>query len=243
MHCPKCGTLIESEEVRFCSRCGLTLGGVRAAIAVEAGAGTEIEVSVGGVNIGVGIMFVLMLPALFAVLTSPIALPAAFLFLAVAYIALLLGSGQLLKFFHTNDTPASDEAIRVRRKEIAFGSTLMFVGTILATLLVTAGVPDRWVPIALVALLSGTFGGLLLSSRWLFRSFRELTLSVDPRELPGRARTPELAAGGLATGDLDAGASSFTSDKRRFEYAEKPPSVTEGTTRLLEKDADRSADD
>jgi hypothetical protein len=203
-------------------------------MAAEAGCtDADIEVSVGGVNMGVGLMLVLTLPALFAVLVSPIALPAAFLFLAIAYIAILLGSGQLLKFFHTGDTPPSDGSIRARRKEIAFGATLMFLGTILATFFVAAGVPDAWARTALVALIAGTFGSLLLSSGWMLRSFRELT-SPASRELPARTRTPELAAGSLATRELDDGPIGVVAETRQFEYADKPLSVTENTTRHLD---------
>lgn len=237
MHCPKCGTMIESDEVGFCSRCGFTLGGVRAAIAAEAGGESGIEVSVGGVNMGVVMMFIALFPALLAVVTSPIALPAAFLFLAIAYVAIVLGSGQLLKFFHTSDTPAREESIHVRRKEIAFGSTMMFVGTILATFLITAFFPDPWARTGLVTLIAGTFAALLMSSGWLFRSFREMTSGASPHKLPGRTRTPKLAAG-VVTGDLDNDAAAFAAPTRQFEYADKPPSVTEGTTRLLEKDQD-----
>ena len=234
MHCPKCGTQIESDDVRFCSRCGFTLAPVRAVMATEEGGNTEFEVPAGGVNIGIVLMLIGLIPAILGVLSSPRVIPGAFLYLCVVYIAILLGSGKLLRFFRPGGSPASDDMIRAKRKEIAFGSTLMFIGSLLATVTVAALVPDTppLIPMALVSLIFITFGALLLSSGWLYASFRELTSSGD--SLPAARSAGELTTGGLATGDL--GADEIAFPTRQLEFADKPPSLTEHTTRHLGKE-------
>lgn len=239
MHCPKCGAAIESEEVRFCSRCGFTLGAVRAAMAAGEGTSSQIDVSFSGVNMGVVLMFAAVLPALLAVATEPNILPAAFIFLAAAYIAILLGSGQILKFFQTGDVPAPEETIRTRRKEIAFGSTMMFGGTLLATLLVFL-VPDSWARLALLTLVPAAFLTLLLSSRKIFGYFKEpVSTGTPPEFAPSQTTIPSATpVATLKTANLDNAIPPLfePANKRPVQFAETP-SVTEDTTRELEKDA------
>ena len=232
MHCPKCGMLVESADVSFCTRCGFTLAEVRSLMAQGPRHAAEIDVSVGGVNMGIVLMFIGLLPALLAVLTSPIALPAAFLFLALAFGIIQLGSGQILRFFQTGSGPDQDETIRLRRKEIAFGSTLMFLGTILATLVV-AGAPDQWAKTALMTLIPATFIGLLVGSGPIYRAYRNIALPAGSKSV-GPGKDADQLTGGFATGELAGGASpAALGYKRELAIAERPPSVVEETTRNL----------
>ena len=228
MHCPNCGSLIESEEIRFCQRCGQTLTRVRAAMSDEAMIVRGKEVSRAGLNLGVALMYAGMWPALLAVIASSSAIPIAFLMLSAALAAVILGSGPLLRIFQTEEV--HQEVQRARRKEIAFGATLMYLGTIVATLVVAVAVPDWWIRIALIGAITAAFGGLMVGSKTLYQAYRDLA-SNEPLQLDAERTTRELETVPLdekvielrlEQGDEDSYVSSLT-----------PQSVTEGTTRSL----------
>ena len=238
MHCPECGMLAESAAISYCTRCGFTLAGVRTLMSGEA-ISKEVKVPVGGVNMGVVLMFLGVLPALAAVFTSPIALPAAFLFVAVVWTLIQLGSGQLLGFFQPNAGPEQEGIVRIGRKEIAFGSTLMFIGTILSTLIVL-GVPDSWARSALLTLIPSTFIALLLGSGRFYRVYREIA-SAPPGEIAAVDDEAAKLTSGLVTNELDGktcvpAIGAFNNDP---EYAQRPHSIVDETTRQLDR-KDRS---
>lgn len=227
MFCPQCGMEIESGEISFCTRCGQKLDRIRTAMSDELAIAKGKQISRSGLNIGLGLMYIGLWPALALVLASPSAIPIAFLMLSVALLAIVFGSGALLRAFQIDEVPAAIE--RARRREIAFGSSLMFIGTILATLLVAAAsmqfVPDAWIRIALIVSITAVFGGLLFGSRNLFAIYQNLV--ADDRSL-------ELNA--VKTGHLTT--SSLKQDVAELQLASNDifqhRSVTEGTTRSLE---------
>jgi predicted nucleic acid-binding Zn ribbon protein len=229
MHCPKCGTPIEAETTSFCTRCGQQLDRVRAAMSDTAIEVRHIETSHASLNLGVGLMYVGVWPALLAVIYSPIAIPAALLMLTSIWFVILLGSGPLLRLFQHYDMPKEIE--RARRREIGFGSTLMFFATIITSIIVavTTG-RSLGADVTIIIAITAAFVLLLASSKILFQGYRNLTTN-EPQQLEAADRHA------LTTGDLDDDDISFPT--RQLEYADRPPSVTEGTTRHLKNTSSR----
>lgn len=227
MHCPECGTRIESDEISYCTRCGQMLDRVRVAMSEDAIVARGREVSRSGLNLGVVLMYAGLWPALLAVILSPSALPIAFLMLTAVLIAIVFGSGPLIRTFQPDEL--HPEVERARRKEIAFGSTLMYLGAIIATLCVAVGVPDSWVRVMLAVSVTFVFGFLLGTSRSLYIAYCSLA-SDEPLML-----RPSPADRELATSALDPASVDVQMPRRGVETDELlPHSVTEGTTRLLD---------
>lgn len=225
MHCPKCGFQIDSDDVSFCSRCGQTLELVRAALMTGSSEPTAFIPKRRGINLGVTLMFFAGIPAMAAILSTNVTLPVAFLLLVIGYIAILLGSGPLMKAFRTDVTGVIDAARRELRRDIAFGSTLMFLGIILATCLVAA-VPGRLERIAFISFWSAMFIALLSSSKWIESSLREI-VGGDQRKLPAASFSDEIDR-------LDATSPAELLMPARVDTSDlHPPSVTEATTNLL----------
>lgn len=225
MHCPQCGARIESDALSYCPRCGQMLDRVRVAMSEELTVQRGTVVSRSGVNLGVVLMYAGLWPALLTVILSPSAIPLAFLMLSIALLGIIFGSGHLLHLFQTEEL--HPEVVRARRKEIAFGATLMFLTTVIATLIVAAGIPDRWVKVMLIGKITAAFIALLLGSKWLYSAYRDLT-SNDPLMLK-----PETSARELATSTLDPAVVDLEMPAR--ETGELvPQSVTEHTTRSLD---------
>jgi hypothetical protein len=222
MHCPNCGLAVETESTSFCTRCGQQLDRIRTAMSDNVIEIRNIEISHASLNLGVGLMFVGVWPALLAVISSPIAIPAALLMLIAVWFVILLGSGPLLRLFQHSDMPKEIE--RARRREIAFGSTLMFFGTMIATMLVAVTTPDRWVPMGLVTAITGVFVLLLASSKILFQGYRNLATNEPPELVSAETQA-------LATGSLDDALVQLPpADAREFT---NPPSISDNTTRHL----------
>lgn len=223
MHCPQCGVRIESDEISYCTRCGQTLERIRLAMSDERLVARETQISRAGLNLGVGLMYAGLWPALLAVILSPTALPVAFLMLTAALLAVIFGSGTLLRLFQTEEL--HPEILRSRRKEIAFGATLMYLGAIMVTLIVAVGVPDSWVKVLLIGKITAAFGALLIFSKPLYSAYRSLA-SNDPMML-------KPASGGreVTTAPLD-DAPLLQMPKREQDM---PWSVSDETTRSLDE--------
>jgi hypothetical protein len=203
---------------------------VRVAMSEELTVARGTEVSRSGLNLGIGLMYVGLWPSLLAVIASPSGIPLAFLMLTVVLVAIIFGSGPILRSFQTDEI--HPEVERARRKEIAFGSTLMYLASIIATLFVAVGVPDSWVRIMLVAAISAVFGILLAASKVLYSAYRDLA-SNEPVMLKQQSATRELATSTLDPIAADLKMPSRDSSLRTGELT--PASVTEGTTRLLDE--------
>ena len=229
MHCPKCGLQIESDEISFCSRCGLTLGLIRAAITDGEPSESGIEVRRSSVNLGVILMFVGTIPAILTILflNTSTALPLSVLMLITAYLGILLGSGPLITAFRRDETWFSELVPRDMRKEIALGSTLMLIGIVLAICLV-ALLPGAWEKLGFITFPLAALVLTLLSSGWIKNSVWEI-VGGDPAKspsLPKAAATESLQTGELGRFQIGGGSDFAATDLR-------PSSVTEGTTRLL----------
>ncbi len=233
MHCPQCGTRIESEEISYCTRCGQMLERIRVAMSDEAVIARGTKVSRSGLNVGVVLMYAGLWPALLALILSPSALPVALVLLNVALAAILLGSGPLVRLFQTDEI--HPEVERARRKEIAFGSILMYIGTIMATLFVITGVPDAWAKVMLIGSITAVFGGLLAASKPLYGAYRSLA-SNDPIMLRRLEVNRELTTASLDTDALEL--QMPPTDGRTKDDNRLPPSVTDETTRLLDERAE-----
>ena len=230
MHCPNCGIRIESEEVSYCTRCGQELERIRMAMSDEVMIARGKQISRSGVNLGVGLMYVGLCPALAAVLLSPAALPLGFVLISLALIAIVFGSGPLLRAFQVEEI--HPEVERARRREMAFGAATMYVGAIIATLIVAVVTPDWWVRIALVGGITAVFGGLLTSSKSLFKAYRDLT-SNETIVFESPEARGELTPASL---DTDAVELRLSNHSKIHADAFEPRSVTEGTTRSLKAD-------
>jgi hypothetical protein len=210
---------------------------IRVAMSDEAIIARGKQISRSGLNLGVGLMYVGVWPALAAVLLSPSALPLAFLIVTIELIVIVFGSAPLLRLFQTDDV--HKEVERARRKEIAFGSTLMYLGTIIATLIVAVATPDWWIRLALVGAITAVFGGLLASSKSLYKAYRDVTSN----ELIGLEPAP--AQSELTTASLDTEAVELRipqGNARMHADPLEPHSVIEETTRLLEISAPQSGE-
>ena len=232
MHCPQCGTQIESDEISYCTRCGQMLERIRTAMSDERAITRGKEVSRSGLNLGVILMYAGLWPALVAVILSASAIPIAFVMLTLALVGIIFGSGSLLRLFQTEEL--HPEILSARRKEISFGATLMYFGAILATLIVAAAVPDPWIKILLIGKITAAFGALLIFSKPLYAAYLSLA-SNDPKLLK-----PSAVGRELTTSDLEPAVVLAANVPETRELIESAPgSVVEGTTRLLDERRER----
>jgi len=232
MHCPKCGFAIESDEVSFCSRCGQELGAVRFAFKGSEDEG-EIEVRQSGINFGVVLMALVVAVSAVVLVADQIRNPLAFALVIamMGYLGILLASGPLVRAFSDAASPAME---RARRREMAFGATAMFVGSVLVTAF-AASLPGRFGEFSLLPMLFIDFMVLMFGSRFLYDSFRGLAGQAGTKQIhSGRARVESLPEAAPDTAMLElAMPAGFRRDTSDLE----PRSVTEGTTRHLESDA------
>lgn len=262
IHCPKCGQQQVSEEVRFCSRCGFKLGLVRALLADDGGGGDtlkhEIAAQGGGgeenlprrkdLNVGASLMFVAakLGVAVFAAAQGP---PGANVFLALmvllgSFAFILLFSHPLLQGVYKllTGADARDGHFSLRRRDINWGATLMFIAALPCLIAPLVVRPDIGAPLILFGL-PALFILILFTSRRLM-SFLQSVLSEKEgsrerendaargaRELKAAGAHAALnAAPGEPVGGFGAARPSNTSE---MTTPMKPPSVTERTTNLL----------
>jgi len=175
-------------------------------------------------------MFLGSLPAALGLLTDSIKLPGGFLALVVGYLAIVLGLGPIIKALRTDENSLSGIIDRALRKEIAFGSTLMFFGILFATCLISF-VPGPWERVALITFLPATLGILLLSSGSIRKSVNGILGNESPKPISSISTSSTETLGPAETLEplsLSMGTGAATADL-------EPPSVTENTTQLLRK--------
>jgi hypothetical protein len=147
--------------------------------------------------------------------------------LLIAYTVVLFGSGPLLRAFRTDEALITESATRAFRKELSFGSTLMFFGVLVASFFI-AVVPDWYAKPAIIGFPILMLAFLLLSSRRIFDSMREI---AGGPLLPDKVR---VRSGDPATPDILTEATNLLTVPAAFDTADlTPPSVTEPTTRHL----------
>lgn len=257
MFCPKCSQLQASDRLRFCSRCGFRLDEVKALIEHEEALTSDQQSRAESVlprqkdiSIGAGLMFIGGIVAVlwgFIIGTGPldILLPQAFFILGFTLAFVLLFFHPLVRTLHKLFSESEENPHDLARQQngINLGAILMFIGTLKAMLLAPLMNPGNKGATTLILMASGFL--LLLILRWLIQAVYQLffkgtarsqaaastndtsDLTAQLRPAPQRGNLPP--ARGLPVNDLAA------SEARNAEVAQ-PPSVTEYTTELLEKE-------
>ena len=129
MFCPKCSQQQSAEEARFCSRCGLQLGVVKALLTADntaddarGGAAPDPSLRTRDMSVGAALMFVVALALAFIALEMPPSFNSRIYPLVVAWLALMLlvNIRPLVRYFlgtgaprHANDAPAPDLTTKV----------------------------------------------------------------------------------------------------------------------------------
>lgn len=217
MYCPRCGHQSVSNELRFCSYCGFKLGVVKAALADEEETNAASTSSSAqpistpprhrNINIGVMLMFLAALLAMLISARSGIGREGGGLILTSLYAAILLSSSHIIKAIYKllswGDPPA--DRLSTNRREMGFGTTLMFLGTVMSAILsflVAGRMQTTVLPLGVLV----TFVVLLVTSPYLLRALRylirdETTVPTGPnlikennapfqRELPSAHEPP-----------------------------------------------------
>jgi hypothetical protein len=250
MYCPRCGQQQVSDELRFCSRCGCNLDGVKAFIAEDQSVpDTSLSVRRRTVNLGVISMFttviLLSLGSLIAfgvMVGGNLGMAGGFLALVAAFLANIILSSPIIRsvsaLLSWEEPPDGKSAPRV--KEMAFGALLMFLGTILAGCIINF-VPRPIEGVAFLFTLMTVFAVLLVSSHSLMKVVRKLITDDESktRKLTRPSAEVQLAGGeaedpALVTTRIPA--RLFSSRGTATAEIVPPPSVTEPTTKLLESD-------
>jgi MYXO-CTERM domain-containing protein len=246
MFCPQCGYEQVADEVRYCSRCGLELGVVRAYLAgtvAPTGSQSPAATSVPrqrNINLGVVLMFLgTLLTSLFVDRTN-VHIEGAFLLLLTCFLTLLLFSRPIAQAFAR--LTSADEAqpgatLPARRRELSHGATFMFIGALLSGCAAAAAPGGTGTPIFFAVLLS-FFGLFLLTSHRIMRAVQ--TLLTDDKAQPQAAATVRLPQAGSNSPAhalppaQSVPVSIFTAQRATTAEMVAPPSVTERTTSLLQ---------
>jgi hypothetical protein len=258
MFCPKCSQAQASDNLRFCSRCGFRLDEVKELVLHEESHPTDESESRDAstlprqrdISLGAGLMFIGGFVAVWwgYILGRggpDVVLPQAFAILGFTLCFVLLLFRPLLSNLHKlvygGEEHSNDSS--KQRDGINLGAVLMFAGTLKAMLLTTFLHPNPRGPMTLL-IMFGVFL-LLLVLRWLMQTFYQLFSK-------GTARA-ETASSAKMTSDLTLSLDSpareaalppaqegipingFASSRVNTAEVIKPPSVTEQTTRRLEK--------
>jgi hypothetical protein len=136
MFCPKCSQQQSSEEARFCSRCGLQLGVVKALLAADdsaddgarGGAAPDRSLRTRDVSVGAALMFFVALVLALIALDMPPSFNSRVYPLVVAWLVLmvLVNLGPLVRYFlgtgaprHAKDAAATAPAPDLTTKVVA----------------------------------------------------------------------------------------------------------------------------
>lgn len=241
MYCPRCGHQTTSEELRFCSYCGLKLAVVKAALAdgeevppaVLSASRTSLpEPRQRDMSIGVFLMFLATLLASF--LTTWPGLGVSRLtgaaILTTLYLTILVASGQITKAFHKLlSWEDSDAELASGQKGVGLGATLMFITSIL----IGVGSVFAFGRVKTTEFFVGlglAFPFCLLLSHYLMRGPRSL--------IHGESKAATLSQDASAVQSLPPATtipvSLFGTHKVQTAEIITPPSITEHTTNLLE---------
>jgi hypothetical protein len=247
MYCPRCGHQPISDAIRFCSYCGLKLGVVKASLADddEVAATDSFTITVvkpprqRDMNIGVILMFAGAMTATFLA-GRGLGREGGALILAAVFSSLLFLSRPILKMIYkllSWDEPPAD-SFSVNQRGMIFGSSLMFISTIVLVVGSLLMVGRMMTPEFFLGLVAA-FVLLLIFSRYLMRAIRYLvaadaevegfpaTDGHEPTSVIPPVPIPSLTPGGLPL-------SVVTSQRVTTAEILSPASVTEHTTNLLE---------
>jgi hypothetical protein len=247
MYCPRCGHQPISDAIRFCYYCGFKLGVVKASLADD----DESSMTVATIqvipkaprqrdmNIGVILMFAGAMLAAFVAGRGGAGREGGALLLAISFASILLLSRPILKLIYKllSWEEPSAHSFSLNQRGLAFGSMLMFAGTIFLAIssLLMFGRMER--PEFLFALIA-VFVLLLVISKHLMRAVRYLVAADADVASVSAAHDAFSAGDAVSSPALSPGQDMpvplFT--KPRVTTAEilAPASVTEQTTNLLE---------
>jgi zinc-ribbon domain len=248
MFCPRCGHQTISDDLRFCSYCGLKLGVVKASLA-EHDDTPVIESSSPrlprqrDINIGVILMFAGAVLASFVAGAFGLGLGrgAGALIFALEYLAVIILSCPLTKgILKLLSWEGSGTNSSTSRKGMGFGATLMFLSTVVLTFS-SFFMYGRMKTQPLFIGLFLSFALLLLVSRYLMRGLQllvtdESTLTISPT--PKAPERPATFAASFDGPSLPAAKGTpiplFGSPRVTTAEIVAPSSITEHTTNLLE---------
>lgn len=252
MFCPRCSQPQASEQLRFCSRCGFEIESVRALVEREEvlAAGERVRAEEllprqRDLSLGAGLMFAGGLVAVlwgFVLGTGPldVLLPQAFFILGftLAFVLLFFHplTGTLHKLFSGGETPAPRQLSK-QQDGVNLGAILMFIGTLKAMLMATLLEPGQRAWATLLFMAVGFL--VLLVLRRLVQAAYQLLFKgpakegADDEETTARLERPK---GGAALPPARAvPVNDFEPTKAREPEPAPRPSVTEGTTELLDE--------
>lgn len=256
MFCPKCSQPQPSNQLRFCPRCGFHLEDVRALVESEETPATDADSrprsvlpSQKDISIGAGLMFAGGVVATlwsFFISAWPldVALPQAFFILGFTLAFVLLFFHPLVRALHKLYADEGEPPLDLSRRQngINLGAILMFIGALKAMLLTTMMEPSRRGWVTLLSMAGGFL--LLLFLRPLIETvyrllFRGAAGSEKPtadtsdltKPLPAASRAAALPP----AHSIPVNAAATTSNLREPHMA-PPPSVTEHSTELLDKE-------
>ena len=249
MYCPKCGHQTVSDELRFCSYCGLKLLVVKAAIAesedvhvpeTKALTSQTHQTHQRDINLGVILMFAGVLLSAFVAGTNGLGLgrEKGALLLGVFYLSLIIFSKPITKLIRKLLSWQDVDNLKASQKGLGLGATLMFLSTV-ALAMTSFFMYGRMKSTPLFVGVGLTFALLLFVSRYLLRG---LQLLVEDSTLVSKslnatdARSTLERATELPTLPAAQGSSLPLFATPRVTTAEivAPSSITERTTNLLE---------
>ena len=250
MYCPRCGRQPIADELRFCSYCGFKLGVVKASLAdSEESAPVALtdartvlcQPRTRDISIGVILMFAgALLAALIARMDGRDGREAGAIALTIFYSLTVLFSGPITKgIFKLFSWDEERGNLSAAKKEMCFGSTLMFLSTLIlaiSSLLLYGRMRTEEFFIGLTL----AFAFLLVLSRFLMKGLQyfvtvESTVSsAQPARGPDQIAEPSLGGLLLQVGQ-DEPIPAFGAQRVQTAEIVSPGSITEHTTNLLDK--------
>jgi len=246
MYCPRCGRQPITNELRFCSYCGFKLGVVKAALtdtdeaapAVSTDARTVLlEPRARDINVGVILMFA---GTLFSIALGRMeGREAAALALAIFYSLTLVFSSPITKaIFKLFSWDEQRSDLSAGRKEMCFGSTLMFISTAVLTV-ASQLIYGRMRTEEFFVGLSLTFALLVVSSRFFMKGLQSLVTEENVSISHSHGSSDQIADPGFNNLLLPVGqdepVSAFAAQRVQTAEIVQPISITEHTTNLLDK--------
>ena len=249
MYCPRCGHQPITDELRFCSYCGLKLGVVKASLAdddsVSAADSFTIQVipkelRQRDINLGLILMFG---GSMFAALLAGrdllgLGREGGAIILFAVFSSLMLFSRPIIKLIYKLlSWEMPPDSVSFNQRGMLFGSILMFVSTIFLVISSLLWLGRMRTPEFFVGLLV-SFVLFLLLSKYLVRALRYLVtgdMSLSGKDLmPDLSSIDDAASSPALPGAQTMPISLFTGQRVNTAEIVSPASITEHTTNLLD---------
>lgn len=259
MFCPKCSQQQVSDNVRFCARCGLRLNAVKELLDQEEALATDTEQSRADsllpsqkdISIGAGLMFCGGIVAVvwgFIIGAGPLdaVLPQAFFILGFTLAFVLLFFHPLIGALHKLFSGAEEQRpaqLAKQRNGINLGAILMFIGTLKAMLLTSLMRPEIRGVTTLLFMTGGFL--ILLVIRWIVQAVYQLFFkrtgdaeqqaALQSAADPAPQLNPPAREAAYLPPAESLPANGLLSSRAQTAEALEPPSITERTTEILDK--------